>query len=208
VPYLTRIVPAETSSQVGGHANVKSIGLLQAWKNIDVAADLSRFRESIGEQIEALEAQQIAEAIDQLRAGDQQQQQVPEAPIALDQRVQPQPEVNQAAGDDEVAKALQNPKVLAAVQEQVQQYAGAAEQARVNYEAGLAQNATAAAYSLIASFPELQGVRADQIPTAIQVVAKQNPQRAEQMVRHIEQVRGLVEQHQKTQAANYAASGI
>ena len=25
------------------------------------------------------------------------------------------------------------------------------------------------------------------------------------MVRHIEQVRGLVEQHQKTQAANYAA---
>ena len=84
MPYLTRIVPAETSSQVGGHANVKSIGLLQAWKNIDVAADLSRFRESIGEQIEALEAQQIAEAIDQLRAGDQQQQQVPEAPIALD----------------------------------------------------------------------------------------------------------------------------
>jgi hypothetical protein len=166
------------------------------------ASDLSRWRENIGEQIEALEAKQLADAIDQLRAGEQPQLPQPE--------LHPN-DVTAAAAEaqtspvDPVARALQDPAVLSAVQAEVQRHSAAAEQARLSYEAGLAQNAAAAAYALIQSFEELQGVRPDQIPTAIQVVAKQNPQRAEQMVRHIDQVGRLVEQHQKLQVANYVA---
>jgi hypothetical protein len=171
---------------------------------LDQAAhDLSNWRENIGEQLEALEAQQIRDTIDALRAGDQQQQQ--EGPVALDQKVQPQPDQAQPVAEDPVAKALADPAVLNAVQTEVARHTAAAEQARVNYEAAMAQNAAAAAYSLIASFPELQGVHPNQIGTAIQVVSKQNPQRAEQMVRHIDGVSRLVEQHQKAQAAQVQA---
>jgi hypothetical protein len=170
------------------------------------AQDLSRWRDSVGEQIEAAETQQIRDAIDQLRAGDQQQPQVPAEPVALDKQIPAAPEAQaQPVAEDPVAKALADPAVLNAVQTEVQRHTAAAEQARVNYESAMAQNAAAAAYSLIASFPELQGVRPDQIPTAIAVVQKQNPQRADQMVRHIDQVGRLVEQHQKAQAAQVQA---
>jgi hypothetical protein len=154
------------------------------------AADLQNFRDQKALFETGADVLAIQQAVDELRK--------PDAPVQ-------QPEVSQTTPEDSVAKALSDPAVLNAVQTEVQKHYAAAEQARVNYEAGLAQNAAAAAYSLIASFPELQGISPAQIPTAIQVVAKQNPQRGEQMIRHIEQVRGLVEQHQKTQAANYVA---
>src|SRR6516164_10009372 len=51
------------------------------------AADIARYREGVGEQIEALEAQQIRETIDALRAGDQQQPQAPAEPVALDKQI-------------------------------------------------------------------------------------------------------------------------
>jgi hypothetical protein len=147
--------------------------------------DLTNYRDAVAQAEQAELNAEIARAMNEVLGEQQQPETQPQPEV-------PQPEVNQ--GDDEVAKALQNPKVLAAVQQEVGRYQQA-------YQQAIAVNAAAAAASLVSAFPELSGIRADQIPTAISIVNKQNPQRADQMLRHIEQVRGLVEQHQKAQAA-------
>ena len=127
------------------------------------AHDVSRFRDSVTETEQAQLNAESARAMNEVLG--EQQQQVPEAPEV------PQPEVNQTGGDDEVAKMLQNPKLLAAVQQEVGRY-------QQHYQQVVAANAAAAAASLVASFPELQNVRADQIPAAIAVVNNQEPKRA------------------------------
>jgi hypothetical protein len=168
------------------------------------ASDLNRFRETIGEQIEAFETKQIADAIDQLRAGDQQQQAQP-----VEQQPQtPQPEAQvqpQAPADDEVAKALQNPRILAAVQEHAQQYAAQADQIAQRYIQATAVNAQSAYANLLASFPEVANVRPDQLGTALQVLAQSNPERAQTIQRHVETVTRLTQEAQRAQAAQYAA---
>src|SRR5262249_5036947 len=107
------------------------------------ASDLTMFRDGISDNIEAAETQQIRDDTDAPRAGDQQQHPVQNQ--AEPQRQQAdQPQQQQATGDDEVARALQNPKVLAAIQyslgQATQQYTAAADQ----FVNGLAQNAATA----------------------------------------------------------------
>jgi hypothetical protein len=160
--------------------------------------DLTNYWQAVAESQEAELNAEIARAMKEVLG---EQQQVTEAPPEA-----AQPEVNQ--GDDEVAKALQNPKILAAVEQYVQQHAAGAEQARLQYQSAMAQNALAAATSLFVSYPELQGVRGDQIPAAISVLQKTNPQRAEAMVRHIRDVNDLIGQHQQAQAAEYQAQQV
>jgi hypothetical protein len=157
------------------------------------ASDLSNIRAAEADALRQAEDQALADAMNTLLADGQQPQQAqPQA--------QEQPQAVEQQGDIDLAAEFQkSPKLLAAVQEAVGQYYGAAEQARQQYQAAMANNAAAAAYSLVQQYPELQGIRADQIPTAIQVLAKSNPQRAQEMVRHLEQVRGLVQQHQQAQ---------
>lgn len=45
--------------------------------------------------------------------------------------------------------------------------------------------ANTALAGLVTSYPELRGVTAEQLPVALQVVAQQNPQRAQDIVSHI-----------------------
>jgi hypothetical protein len=168
------------------------------------AHDLSRWRESLGENIEALEAQQIRDAIDQLRAGDAEQQQ-PE-PIALDQRVQPQPEAQTPpVAEDPVAKALSDPAVLNAVQQEVGRYAAQADQVAQHYIQVTAVNANSAYANLIASFPEIQNVRPDELGTALQVLAQSDPQKAQAITRHIETVSKLTQEANAAANAHYQA---
>jgi hypothetical protein len=199
-------IPVEYLHQGGSKAGEKMDSHLTVSAQ-QAAHDINQFRQAFATSEQAQLDAEIQRAVDELRAGDpqpQQEQQAqpqPDAPIALDQKITAQ-DVNQApTGDDEVAAALRNPKVLAAVQETAQYYAATAEQARQAYAAGLAQNAAAAAYSLVGSFDELAGVPPDQIGVAISVLQKSNPARAAEITAHINQVRTLVNEHQKHQAA-------
>jgi hypothetical protein len=178
------------------------------------ASDLSRWRENIGEQIEALEAQQIADAIDHLRAGDQQTQQVPEGPIALDRQVQPelrlndvaaeqqqatQPEINQApSADDEVVKLLQsNPKLLEAINKEVGQHAAQAELARQAYAQAVTYNAQSALANLTAAVPELRGLNTqEQIFAAVNAIGHTNPARRQEILQYFDRVRSLTAEAQ------------
>ena len=198
--------PLEINYLEGGDPE-KPLPLNQTVDPSQASSDLARWRENIGQQIEAAEDQEVRRIVDELRAADAQGQQAqsdPNAPSAQPVTAAPEAQPPPVA-EDPVTKALKDPAVLNAVQTEVQKHYAVAEQARQNYESAMAQNAAAAAYSLIASFPELQGVRPEQIPVAIQVVAKQAPARAEQILRHIDQVGRLVEQHQRAQSAQVQA---
>jgi hypothetical protein len=123
----------------------------------------------------------------------------------LDQQVAAQQEQPQATGDDYVAKALQDPRILSAVQEHVAQ-ANQQAHAMGNYYAQAVQaNANAATAALISSFSELGGLTAEQVPVAIKTVAQSNPERAQNMVRHIENTRALIAENQRVQAAQAQA---
>jgi hypothetical protein len=182
---------------LGGEDSGKPMPANETVSAEQAAFDLSNYRRGITDHIEAIENHQIAQAIDELRN-----------PQPVEQQPQiTQPEAQQQApADDEVARALQNPKVLAAIQDYVghanQQAAAVAQQ----YVAATQQNASAAAAALLHSYPELQGLTdPQQLRTAIQVTAKQNPQRAQAMVNHVEAVRRVVGEWQQAAGAQQAA---
>jgi len=91
-----------------------------------------------------------------------------------------------------VAQALRNPKVLAAVQEQVGRYEQAAAQAKQQYAEGLEVNTTLALTGLFAHFPELQGVPPSGLATAIQMINRTAPERGEAISRYIQNVSALL----------------
>ena len=104
-----------------------------------------------------------------------------------------------------MAKALQNPKVLAAVQQHVAQ-AEAQSNAISNYYAQAVQhNSLAATAALVSQFPELQNLTAEQIPIAIKTIAASQPERAQSMIRQIENTSRLVAESQRVQAAQAQA---
>lgn len=152
--------------------------------------DLSRSREATAEAEQTNIEAEIAAAIDRLRAGDEQQA----PPVTEQQEPAPQPKPNaQLEGDDPVASALENPAVLAAVENEVARRAALHNSALEQYANATAQNALAAGAALVRNFPELSALNhPSQIPTAIAVVAQQNPQRAQEMLSHIRAVDGLV----------------
>ena len=196
--------PVEINYLEGGNPE-KPIASNQTVSPKQAASDLSRFRENIGEQLETLEAQQIRDAIDQLRAGDAQE--APADPVALDLKVPQenaapaqqqatQPGVNQApTADDEVVKLLQsNPKLLETINREVGQHAAQAEQARQYYEAGLAQNAALMVGNIQARHPELRGVHPHQWGVVLQSLNQSNPTRAAQITQELEGTRNFFTQ--------------
>jgi hypothetical protein len=202
-------IPVTYLEQAGERAGQKmpenqTVSLRQA------SADVARFRETVGEQIKSAEDQELARVIDELRAGDpqpaadmpQEQQAQPDAPVALDKQFQPE---QAPAAEDPVAKALQDPAVLNAVQQEVGRYAAQAEQMAQSYAAITATNAQSAYANLLASFPEVQNVRHDQLQTALQVLAQSSPEKAQAITRHIETVNRLTHEAQLAQAANQQA---
>jgi len=184
----------------GGEDSGKPMPANETVSAEQAAFDLSNYRRGIGDQLEQLESLQVQQAIDQLRNPQpvEQQQQITQP--------EGQPEQQQQAGDDEVARALQNPKVLAAVQDYVGQANAQANAAAQYYVQATQQNASAAAAALLHSYPELQGLTDPaQLQVAIGVVAKSNPQRAQAMVGHVEAVRRVLGEWQQAAGAQQAA---
>jgi hypothetical protein len=165
------------------------------------AYDLSNYRRGLGDQFSRAEDEAVRQLVDDLRNPRPVEQQ------AQISQPEAQPEQQQQAGaDDEVARALQNPKVLSAIQEYVGQTAAQANAVASYYVQATQQNASAAAAALLHSYPELQGLTdPQQLQTAIQVVAKSNPQRAQQMVNHVEATRRVVDEWQRAAGAQQAA---
>jgi hypothetical protein len=170
------------------------------------AHDLSQFRNAISESQEAQLNAELAKAIDELRAGDAQQQ---AQPVEL-QPQPPQPEAQvqpQApAADDEVVKLLQsNPKLLDAINKELGQYSAQADQVAQRYIQATSANANSAYANLLASFPEVANVRPDQLGTALHVLAKSQPEKAQAIQRHVETVTRLTQEAQRAQQAAYWA---
>src|SRR5262249_26242752 len=151
--------------QIGGADAGKPTPSNQTVSPEQAAADVAGARHSEARAVQAAEDEALRQALDQLRAEvnvQPQQQQQPQAeapPVQPDQAAQ---------ADDEVARALQNPHVLAAVQDYVGQAQNHAVQLGQAYVNATAQNAVMATASLVAQFPELQNLTPEQIPVAIQ----------------------------------------
>jgi predicted transposase YbfD/YdcC len=154
------------------------------------------------QQTEAVRAEQ-----DALRSQQTPEQQTP--PVEQQPQPQQQQEQQQYAEqgiDPEITQALQNnPKLLAAIHQQNQQTAAAVQQ----YEAQVTQlaqtaiqqarqqtavNGKTAVLSILADFPELSQVPAEHLQTAINMIAKSNPEKAQQIETKFARVRALSEQ--------------
>ncbi len=165
-------------------------------------ADLTEMREGEAAVEEKLLDNSIAEAIDALRSGEPEAAQQ-EAPPQSDAIPTPEP-IKTTDLDPEVKAALENPKVLNAISEQVAQGTFQTQAAADAFAAATAQNAIAATAALIGQFPELSNLSPEQVPIAIQTLARSNPERAADMVRHIEGVTGMVREAQRAQVARSA----
>jgi len=73
--------------------------------------------------------------------------------------------------DSELAKALQHPQVLQAIEEKV----GEAERARQSYRQGLDAATQIARASFLSQFPELASVAPEGLPAALQQMSRQDP---------------------------------
>jgi hypothetical protein len=151
------------------------------------------------------------DAIDQLRAGDQQQPQAPAEPVALDKQIAAQQETatpqaqTPPVAEDPVQKALSDPAVLNAVQQHVAQANQQAEAMGNYYAQAVQHNAMAATAALVQQYPELANLTPEQIPVAIKTIAATQPERAQSIVRHIENTSRLVAESQRVQAAQVQA---
>lgn len=135
--------------------------------------------------------------VDADRAAQQPQPVQPELAPQPEQ-VQPQPT---NGVDPEVAKALSNEKVRAAINEQIQQ----SEIARQQYVAAIQQMGQVASANLLANFPELQGVTQQSFPQVLQAINARDPARAQAIVSHV-QAAGQHMQALQQQAEQYQAA--
>jgi hypothetical protein len=158
------------------------------------ATDLSRQRAIEAASQEPMQVE-VAAGIDQVRANYAQSQQ-PQPQQAEFNQTQAQTE-QQPDIDPEIQQALSNPKVRAALEAEV----NSAESARVQYAQATAQAAQLAGASLLASFPELASVPANQLQTAIQVIGVRDPQRAQAINAQLERVQALLSASQQAQHA-------
>jgi hypothetical protein len=140
---------------------------------------------------------QIASAVDQARADYYgQQQPAPE---------QSQPEQTQQVEqpidgvDPEIRAALENPKVRAALEAEI----NSVEQARQQYHNATLQAARVSAAAVL-SAPELDGIPNDQIGVALQMPARTNPQRAAEISGQLARTQALWNQSQQAAAQEQA----
>ena len=198
-PSEPEITPREYVQTAGEKAGE----LVEPTKTISLdrgAEDLKNLRESeLAADLEA-KGSELQKLVDEARSGDigpDSAEQLAAAKAAAEASLQQyQDGVDRL--DPEVQKLLQHPKLVAAVQQELaaaeqakQQHIAQAEQARQAYIKQTLDAAKIAAATTIASFGELQGLSGDQIPTAIAVIQKQNPERAQTIINHLQHVQQL-----------------
>src|SRR5262249_39701682 len=120
---------------------------------------------------------------------------------------QPQPveQPTQQVGDDEVAKALQNPKVLQAVQEHVAQATQQANAAANYYAAAVQQNAELTLAGFQSRNPELRNIPMQNWAAVLQSINQSNPQRASQILAEFDNAKTVLAEHQRIRAAQEQA---
>jgi hypothetical protein len=141
------------------------------------------------EDIDALPiAQQIAE-LEALRAQQQAQQQT-----------QPQPGEQPQPVDQDLTKLLQdNPRLIEAINNQrVQDWQGA-HQTIAAAERWIQDSALQATAGVFVAWPELQNISAQELPVALNLMQRQNPERHAQVMRHIAGIQGMLEQSRYVQ---------
>jgi hypothetical protein len=141
----------------------------------------------------------VAAAADGLR-GEQptQPQAQPETHAQPEPQEQQQPPVDVPPGvDRELYEELQrSPKLRAAIEQDVAKLA----QAQQQYATAVQSAAEFAAAGVLSQFEELRGLRPDQIPTALSVLAKTQPQRAQAAMAQIAQAQQIATAAQQARA--------
>jgi hypothetical protein len=192
----------------------------------DAARNLARTRQAEADTLAEYERAAIAGEADRLRgeaaadlkaqwdAHNVTEQQPTQSPQP---DAQPQQTEQQPAGSSRLEQLLQSdPALLGEVQGYTQQVHVAAEQAIAQRtqaaDAAVARaaqfaawNANLAAQAILADIPELQNVNPAEIGTAIQTIARMNPQRAQVIVGKIKSLEQLALQSQNAQAAQTQA---
>jgi len=124
----------------------------------------------------------------------------------------PQPDGPQPEGAPEqpsglspkVAAALADPEIRAAIEPALRQSAEAAQA----YTVAATEMAGAAMASVLASWPELQGVPANQLPAVLNYIGQQDPEKAATIKSHIDRANAIyghaVQAHQQQQAQQQA----
>jgi hypothetical protein len=165
--------------------------------------DLTRQRGFEAEAAEQQGAEALANEVDAYRAAEQQQQKQQQQQQAPEPQPQPQIPADQIPPgvDIEVVQALtNNPKLRQAVEAEVVK----ADQARQQYAVATQQAAQVALASVLAQYPEIQGLSSEQLPVALQIMAAQNPQRHAEVVSHLQRAEQIYRLHQQAQGQNAA----
>jgi hypothetical protein len=140
-----------------------------------------------------------AAAIDALRAANNGQQPQAEAPSEFNDKARADlaAEQQQSDIDPEIAQALSNPKIRAALEAEV----NAAEQSRAQYAQATRQAAQLSAAALLSFAPELNGINAENIPGALALIAKTNPARAMEIEAQYARTKALLSASQQAERA-------
>ena len=122
----------------------------------------------------------------------QPQQQQPEAQQPTPQAQPEAPYVTPTPGSDpRIAEELnRSPALRSALEAEVKQI----EQAKAAYAKAAEDAVKISAASFFTAFPELSGMSREQLPVAVQLMQRTNPQRAAQIIEHAKTVQGLYTQ--------------
>jgi hypothetical protein len=170
--------------------------LEQTRKLSEAADDLKNLREVEDAAASEFAAMSLREKVDhflqeQQQEQPQQQQPLQQQPQQQQEQLAPQPEsVEPVNGvDPEVAKALENPKIRQAINEQIQH----SEQARQQYMAALHQVSQIQAAAITHQFPELAGVTQETLPAVLNAINSRDPARAQAIVNHLQSTSKQIE---------------
>jgi hypothetical protein len=165
------------------------------------ARDLRAVRDAENAPVESAR-DRLAEKVDAFRAAEAA------AERAGPQQLAPQPESAETAPANTLAEkyARLDPELRTAVEQQ----AMAAEQARAQYAQSAQMLVHASEAALLSNFPELKGATPESLPHILHGINSSNPQRAQQIVQHVQAAQqniALAQQHhaaevQRQQAAH------
>jgi hypothetical protein len=180
------------------------------------AADLSRYREGLAETHQALRDQQLKEQLEQARsplakeivegkaeteqAFDRGYEAAQAAAERAQQAQQPEQPVQQPV-DQDLSRILQeNPRLMEAINQQraIDMHQG--QQAVAYAEQWVQDNAKQALAGVFVRHPELAALSDwRQLPVAMEILSKSNPQKAQEIVQEISGIQSLLQQSAQVQ---------
>lgn len=163
------------------------------------AEDLADWRRGQEDIQRALHDVEFSQEIDKLRSSEGVQAEAPPEPQPT-QAQQPEQQPQYPGVDPEVQKALENPRVLAAINQQRMadlaqgQQAVAAAQQAIQDAAGMARAA------ILVRHPELQGLTNEQWPVAMNMLQQKDPAKFSEIKQEVEAAQTLLQVAAQQQA--------